>query len=83
MFNHVVVAMASHGYLGLEGGQLMVEFVVSHCALHVDNKATPKQGSEEMTPASLREMSRKSLQLITTTIEHMDTVRGEHLSCQL
>ena len=78
MLNQVVVAMASHGYLGLEGGQLMVEFVVSQCALHVDNKVAPKQASEEVTPTLLREMSCKSLQLITTTIEHMDTVRREH-----
>ena len=80
MFNQVVVAMASHGYLGLEGGQLMVEFVVSQCALHVDNKTVTKQASgEEMTPAALRDMSCKSLQLITTTIEHMDTVREESI----
>ena len=78
MFNQVVVAMASHGYLGLEGGQLMIEFVVSQCALHADNKTLAKQASEEVTSASLRDMSCKSLLLITTTIEDIDTVREKH-----
>lgn len=68
--------MASHGYLGLEGGQLMVEFVVSQCALNVDDKALAKFSSEDVTPTSLRDMSCKSLLLITTTIENMDTVRA-------
>lgn len=80
MFNQVVIAMASHGYLGLEGGQLMVEYVVSQCALNVDDKALAKFSSEEVTPTSLRDMSCKSLRLITTTIENMDTVRSSHLS---
>lgn len=74
MFNQVVIAMASHGYLGLEGGQLMIEFVVSQCALNVDDKALVKLSTEEVTPTSLRDMSCKSLLLITTTIENMDTV---------
>ena len=68
--------MASHGYLGLEGGQLMIEFVISQCALNVDDKALVKFSSEEVTPTSLRDMSCKSLLLITTTIENMDTVRS-------
>lgn len=75
MFNQVVVAMASHGYLGLEGGQLMIEFVVSQCALDVEDKNLLKYSTEDMTPLSLRDMSCKSLRLITTTIEGMDAVR--------
>lgn len=76
MFNQVVIAMASHGYLALEGGQLMIEFVVSQCAINVDDKALSKFSSDEVSPASLRDMSCKSLLLITTTIENMDTVRN-------
>ena len=76
VFNQVVIAMASHGYLGLEGGQLMVEFVVSQCALNVEDKALAKFANDEVTPTNLRDMSCKSLLLITTTIEHMDTVRA-------
>lgn len=30
----VISAMAHHGYLELEGGELLVRFIVQHCALH-------------------------------------------------
>ncbi len=33
IFAQVVIAMAHHGYLELEGGHLMVDFVVKQCAL--------------------------------------------------
>ena len=36
MFAQVCIAMAHHGYLGLEGGQLMVEFIVRQCTLPDD-----------------------------------------------
>lgn len=36
MFAQVVIAMAHHGYLELEGGQLMVEFIIRQCALPPD-----------------------------------------------
>ena len=74
MFNQVVIAMASHHYLELEGGQLMIEFVVKQCSLDVTDKALLKGSSEDMTPTMLRDMSDKTLQLITTTIDHMDAV---------
>lgn len=75
MFNQVVIAMASHGYLGLEGGQLMIEFVVCQCSIDVEDKLLAKFASDDATPRSLRDMSCKTLLLITTTIEHMDSVR--------
>ena len=74
MFNQVIIAMASHGYLSLEGGQLMVEFVVRQCSINPDDKALAKLATDELTPKGLRDMSSKSLQLITTTIENMDQV---------
>lgn len=74
MFNQVVIAMASHSYLELEGGQLMVEFVVKQCSLDTEDKSLAKLSGEEVTPSLLRDMSDKTLQLITTTIEHMDKV---------
>ena len=74
MFNQVVIAMASHGYLGLEGGQIMIEFLVSQCAIDVDDRALAKFSSDDVTPTSLRDMSRKSLLLITTTIENIHSV---------
>ncbi len=74
LFNQVIIAMASHGYLSLEGGQLMVEFIVRQCSVNPDDKALAKLASDEVSPVALRDMSSKSLQLITTTIENMDQV---------
>ena len=34
----VIIAMAHHDYLSLEGGQLMVEFVVRQCSLNTEDK---------------------------------------------
>ena len=70
----MVIAMASHRYLELEGGQLMVEFVVRQCALDMEDKALAKLAMDDVTPSLLRNMSDKTLQLITTTIEHMEDV---------
>ena len=75
LFNQVIIAMASHGYLSLEGGHLMVEFVVRQCSVNPDDKALVKLSTEGLTPSSLRDMSNKTLQLITTTIDNMDQVR--------
>ena len=36
----VISAMAHHGYLELEGGELLVRFIVQHCALHDTNQVT-------------------------------------------
>lgn len=74
LFNQVVIAMASHRYLELEGGQLMVEFVVRQCAVDVEDKALAKLSGDDSNPVLLRDMSDKTLQLITTTIDHMENV---------
>lgn len=36
MFAQVVITMATRGYLELEGGHVMVEFIVRQCALPDD-----------------------------------------------
>ena len=38
MLDQVIIAMAHHHYLSLEGGYLMVEFVVRQCALNTEDK---------------------------------------------
>ena len=38
MFAQLIAAMAHHGYLNLEGGQRLVEFIVKHCAINVDEE---------------------------------------------
>jgi len=36
MLSQTIIAMAHHDYLELEGGQLMIEFIVRQCALSTD-----------------------------------------------
>jgi hypothetical protein len=38
MFAQLIAAMAHHGYLNLEGGQRLVEFIVKQCAVNVDEE---------------------------------------------
>lgn len=38
-----IIAMAYHGYLGLEGGHLMIEFVLKQCSLPDDNPTDVNQ----------------------------------------
>ena len=38
MLAQLIAAMAHHGYLGLEGGQRLVEFIVKQCAVNVDDE---------------------------------------------
>jgi hypothetical protein len=38
MFAQLIAAMAHHGYLNLEGGQRLVEFIVKQCAVNTDEE---------------------------------------------
>ena len=38
VFGQVVITMAHHHYLGLEGGSSLVEFVVRQCAINPEDK---------------------------------------------
>lgn len=38
MFAQLVAAMAHRGYLNLEGGQRLVEFIVKQCAINCDEE---------------------------------------------
>lgn len=40
VFGQVIITMAHHDYLGLEGGSSLVEFVVRQCSLNPDDKVT-------------------------------------------
>uniref|UniRef100_A0A674NSG4 Maestro heat-like repeat family member 1 n=1 Tax=Takifugu rubripes TaxID=31033 RepID=A0A674NSG4_TAKRU len=68
----VISAMAHHGYLELEGGELLVRFIVQHCALP-DTGQTP-QDQEEVTNEALRTMCDSTLHLLTTTVGQLDDV---------
>ncbi|XP_049585249.1 maestro heat-like repeat-containing protein family member 1 isoform X1 [Syngnathus scovelli] len=69
----VISAMAHHGYLELDGGELLVRFLVQHCALP-DTYQKAAADPEEVTNESLRTMCDSTLHLLTTTVGRLADV---------
>ncbi|KAH9515723.1 Maestro heat-like repeat-containing protein member 1 [Bulinus truncatus] len=74
VFSQVIIAMAHHGYLELEGGHHMVEFIVKQCSLEDDPKGKKSPDPEYVSNQALRSMCDNILQLITTTVDKMEGV---------
>lgn len=71
----VISAMAHHGYLELEGGELLVRFIVQHCALPDTYQRSQRPTEpEEVTNESLRSMCDNTLHLLTTTVGRLADV---------
>ncbi|KAM4568168.1 maestro heat-like repeat-containing protein family member 1 isoform 1-T2 [Fundulus diaphanus] len=72
----VISAMAHHGYLELEGGELLVRFIVQNCALHdtYQSHQRPTSDPEEVTNEALRTMCDSTLHLLTTTVGRLADV---------
>ncbi|BFZ13379.1 hypothetical protein BsWGS_16418 [Bradybaena similaris] len=79
MFAQVIIAMAHHGYLMLEGGHHMVEFIVRQCSLEDDPKGKRSPDPEYVSNQALRSMCDNILTLVTTTIENMEMVLWPYL----
>uniref|UniRef100_A0A665TFB9 Maestro heat-like repeat family member 1 n=1 Tax=Echeneis naucrates TaxID=173247 RepID=A0A665TFB9_ECHNA len=69
----VISAMAHHGYLELEGGELLVRFIVQHCALP-DTYQVNSLYPEEVTNEALRTICDNTLHLLTTTVGRLADV---------
>ncbi|XP_041843751.1 maestro heat-like repeat-containing protein family member 1 isoform X2 [Melanotaenia boesemani] len=71
----VISAMAHHGYLELEGGELLVRFIVQNCALHdTYQRGQRPTDPEEVTNEALRTMCDNTLHLLTTTVGRLADV---------
>ncbi|KAM6935903.1 maestro heat-like repeat-containing protein family member 1 isoform 2-T2 [Lycodopsis pacificus] len=71
----VISAMAHHGYLELEGGELLVRFIVQHCALpDTYRRGQRPTDPEEVTNEALRTMCDNTLHLLTTTVGRLADV---------
>uniref|UniRef100_A0A3B3CBG5 Maestro heat-like repeat family member 1 n=1 Tax=Oryzias melastigma TaxID=30732 RepID=A0A3B3CBG5_ORYME len=71
----VISAMAHHGYLELEGGELLVRFIVQNCALPDTNQRSQRPTDpEEVTNEALRTMCDNTLHLLTTTVGRLADV---------
>ncbi|KAM9723202.1 maestro heat-like repeat-containing protein family member 1 isoform 1-T1 [Menidia menidia] len=71
----VISAMAHHGYLELEGGELLVRFIVQNCALpDTYQRGQRPTEPEEVTNEALRMMCDNTLHLLTTTVGQLADV---------
>ena len=75
----IIVAMSYHGYLNLEGGQLLIEFLLKQCALDVSPPADKKTPQQECTDQELRSTAESILTLFSTTVENMHPVLWPNL----
>eukprot|EP00732_Lithocolla_globosa_P000613 Lithocolla_globosa_v1_NODE_214_length_5084_cov_10.333665.p1 type:complete len:1658 gc:universal NODE_214_length_5084_cov_10.333665:50-5023(+) len=82
-FAQVVITLASHDYLGLEGGHLLVEFIVRQCSITQAEenafKKVSKHPIDAVSPFQLRSMCDNILNLLTTTIPQMEQVLWPYL----
>ncbi|XP_061166579.1 maestro heat-like repeat-containing protein family member 1 isoform X3 [Saccostrea echinata] len=74
IFAQVIIAMAHHGYLELEGGHQMIEFIVKQCSLPNDPPGKRSPDPEYVSNQALRLMCDNVLQLLATTVEEMEPV---------
>ncbi|GFS16071.1 maestro heat-like repeat family member 1 [Elysia marginata] len=79
MFAQVIIAMANHGYLELEGGHNMIEFIVRQCSLEDEPKGKRNPDPDYVSNEILRRMCDNVLHLVTTTIQHMEPVLWPYL----
>lgn len=75
-FAQVIIAMAHHDYLSLEGGNLMIEFIIRQCSLQKETQPPTQKrvDPEQIHNETLRAMCENVLHLITTTISNMELV---------
>ncbi|KAM7283090.1 maestro heat-like repeat-containing protein family member 1 isoform X4 [Ixodes scapularis] len=69
----VIVALAHHGYLEMEGGHSMIEFLIRQCALPDDTTKRPMD-FDYVSNEALRTMCENVLQLLTTTIDNIEKI---------
>ncbi|TSK34778.1 Maestro heat-like repeat-containing protein family member 1 [Bagarius yarrelli] len=80
----VISAMAHHGYLELEGGDMLVRFIIQHCALSDTYfRGQRPLDPEEVTNEALRSMCDNTLHLFTTTVGRLTDVLWPMLLCYL
>lgn len=79
--SQIVIAMASHGYLHLEGGESLIEFIVQNCSISDDAiaKFHSQKNKESVGPDELRSLCDNILNLSATTIDPMHDVLWPYL----
>ncbi|XP_034373204.1 maestro heat-like repeat-containing protein family member 1 isoform X4 [Arvicanthis niloticus] len=75
----VISAMAHHGYLEQPGGEVMVDYIVQQCALPAEEPEKPGPDGEELAADSVRAVSIRTLYLVSTTVDRMNSVLWPYL----
>lgn len=73
----VIVAIAHHGYLDMDGGTALVHFVIRQCALPCGSDTSRRLSiidAEDATNESLKTMCENVMHLLVTTVENVETV---------
>ncbi|XP_031203259.1 maestro heat-like repeat-containing protein family member 1 isoform X3 [Mastomys coucha] len=70
----VISAMAHHGYLEQPGGEAMVDYIVQQCALPAEEPEKPGPDGENLVADSVRAVSIRTLYLVSTTVDRMNSV---------
>ncbi|XP_035296589.1 maestro heat-like repeat-containing protein family member 1 isoform X10 [Cricetulus griseus] len=75
----VISAMAHHGYLEQPGGEVMVDYIVQQCALPLEELEKPSPDAEDLAADSVRAVSIRTLYLVSTTVDRMNSVLWPYL----
>ncbi|XP_040592281.1 maestro heat-like repeat-containing protein family member 1 isoform X2 [Mesocricetus auratus] len=75
----VISAMAHHGYLEQPGGEVMVDYIVQQCALPPEELEKPSPDGEDLAVDSVRAVSIRTLYLVSTTVDRMNSVLWPYL----
>ncbi|XP_051015759.1 maestro heat-like repeat-containing protein family member 1 [Acomys russatus] len=75
----VISAMAHHGYLEQPGGEVMVDYIVQQCALPPEEPQKPGPDGEDLAADSVRAVSVRTLYLVSTTVDRMNSVLWPYL----
>ena len=77
----LIMAMAHHDYLRLEGGQVLLQFIIDQCAIPDKEAQSPGKASDPnaVTVMQLRTMCDNALTLTSTTIPCMQLVLWPYL----
>ncbi|XP_015790104.1 maestro heat-like repeat-containing protein family member 1 [Tetranychus urticae] len=81
----VIVTIAHHGYLDLEGGQALIKYIITQCALEEESeeelhsRRSSVFDSDAVTNKDLRTMSDNVMNLLVTTVDDIEKVLWPHL----
>ncbi|XP_053206672.1 maestro heat-like repeat-containing protein family member 1 [Panonychus citri] len=80
----VIVTIAHHGYLDLEGGQALIKYIITQCALEEESEedlAIRRSSTDvdTVTNKDLRTMSDNVMNLLVTTVDDIERVLWPHL----